>query len=130
MPFACFERYPGLNCGIGGCRPESAAECADFYGCQFPAMITDWRAKFNVGTTAIAGRPRPFLFVELAPYTEGVGEPGDRSTALVRAAQLAALELPLVGMAAAYDYGDIKSRSLFMLSFRDVNCFGAGCACL
>lgn len=72
-------------------------------------MITDWRAKFNGGLTPINGRPRPFLFVELAPYTEGVGEPGDQSVALVREAQLAALSLPNVAMAAAYDYGDTGS---------------------
>lgn len=72
-------------------------------------MITDWRQKWNGGTATIAGRPKPFLFVELAPYTEGAGEPNDRSVSAVRMAQMAALKLPLVGMAAAYDYGDSKS---------------------
>jgi sialate O-acetylesterase len=73
-------------------------------------MITDWREKWNGGTGLIDGtRHRPFLFVELAPYTEGAGEPFDQSVALVREAQLAALALPDVGMAAAFDYGDPKS---------------------
>ena len=73
------------------------------------AMITDWKDKFNGGQTPIAGRDRPFLFVELAPYTEGVGEPFDQSVSLVRDAQLSALALPAVGMAAAYDFGDTAS---------------------
>jgi hypothetical protein len=121
------------------------AGCADFYACQFPAMITDWKEKWNGGTGTNAGRPKPFLFVELAPYTEGAGEPYDTSSffapfytktqylprqaqdkhrklkkrerfcrydtsvSAVRMAQMAALNLPLVGMAAAYDYGDSKS---------------------
>ena len=25
-----WQWYPGLNCGIGGCTPESATECANF----------------------------------------------------------------------------------------------------
>ena len=43
---------PGLNCGIG-CNMgnqvcnASISGCADFYACQFPAMITDWRQKWN-----------------------------------------------------------------------------------
>lgn len=105
---------PGLNCGIGCSTANkhcdaSQTGCADFYRCQFPAMISDWKAKFNGGLAPIAGRARPFLFVELAPYTEGVGEPFDQSVALVREAQLAALALPGVAMAAAYDFGDTKS---------------------
>lgn len=108
---------PGLNCGIGcsAANPvcnASITGCADFYSCQFPAMIEDWRAKFNGGGAPIPGRggaARPFVFVELAPYTEGVGWHGDISTALIREAQLAALALPAVAMAAAYDYGDVAS---------------------
>lgn len=106
---------PGLNCGIGCSESNkkcnaSQTGCADFYACQFPAMITDWRSKWNGGDEPIPGRAaRPFLFVELAPYTEGAGEPFDQSVALVRDAQLAALALPNVGMAAAYDYGDTGS---------------------
>jgi len=79
-------------------------------------MISDWRVKFNGGNSPILGRPRPFLFVQLAPYTEGVGEEGDISTAILREAQEAALHTaraqaggPLVGMASAVDYGDTDS---------------------
>ena len=79
----------------------SISGCADFYACQFPAMITDWRLKWNGGTSTNGGRPKPFLFVELAPYTEGAGEPHDTSVSAVRQAQMAALSTPLVAMAAA-----------------------------
>jgi len=105
---------PGLNCGIGCTKAKpvcnaSISGCASFYACQFPAMIADWRSKWNGGMGTNGGRPKPFLFVELAPYTEGAGEPFDKSVSEVRMAQMAALKLPLVGMAAAYDYGDGKS---------------------
>ena len=40
---------------------------------------------------------------------QGAGEPFDQSVSAVRMAQMAALQLPLVGMAASYDYGDSKS---------------------
>jgi hypothetical protein len=53
----------------------SATLCADYYACQFPAMISDWRGKWNGGLVPIAGRPagpRPFFFVLLAPYTDGL----------------------------------------------------------
>eukprot|EP01079_Euglenida_sp_SAG-EU17-18_P007373 gene7373-1316_t len=87
---------PGLNCGIdrdakGAANPM---ECANYY-------------KF-MGTSSTP-HPKPFLFVQLAPYTEGVGMPHDTSTALVREAQTAALSLPVVGMASAVDYGDTGS---------------------
>ena len=38
--------------------------------------------RWNGGTGTNAGRPKPFLFVELAPYTEGAGEPYDTSSFL------------------------------------------------
>ena len=102
---------PGLNCGIGCSAAQpvcnaSITGCADFYACQFPAMIESWMTNWNGGSATNGGRPKPFLFVELAPYTEGAGEPHDTSVSAVREAQMAALKLPLVGMAAAYDYGD------------------------
>jgi hypothetical protein len=77
-------------------------------------MITDWRAKWNGGANVnITGRPtgpRPFVFVQLAPYTgpptinnrTGVSD----SVAFLRAAQMKALNLPNVKMASAIDWGD------------------------
>ena len=73
-----------------------------------PSMISDWRAKWRPRSGAGAA-PKPFLFVQLAPYTEGVGQPGDVSTAVVREAQEAALALPAVAMASAIDWGDTTS---------------------
>jgi sialate O-acetylesterase len=105
---------PGLNCGIGctAAKPVCDADvgaCADFYSCQFPAMIADWRAKWRPRTPTAATTAKPFLFVQLAPYTEGVGQPGDISTAVLREAQTAALALPRVAMASAVDWGDTAS---------------------
>jgi len=77
-------------------------------------MITDWRTKWNGGANVdIKGRPagpRPFVFVQLAPYTgppalnnrTGVSD----SVALLRAAQTKALDLENVKMASAIDWGD------------------------
>ncbi len=122
---ACSESWPyrmGTNCAIGCPLPgppsgaacnASASLCADYYACQFPAMIKDWRAKWNGGQAQAdpsrPSGPRPFLFVLLAPYTEGAGELGDKSVALVRTAQQAALDLPNVGVAVATDVGDTGS---------------------
>jgi sialate O-acetylesterase len=109
-------RTPGKNNCAEPCQ-ASAAKCADFYGCQFPAMITDWRTKWNGGASVnITGRPsgpRPFVFVQLAPYSgpaainrrTGVAD----SVALLRAAQMKALLLPNVKMASAIDWGDNES---------------------
>ena len=59
------------------------------------------------------GKPRPFVFVQLAPYlgptrvnpSTGVED----NVAFVRAAQMKALALPGVAMASAIDWGDIHS---------------------
>jgi hypothetical protein len=78
-------------------------------------MIEEWRSSFAGGASLTIGpekRQRPFLFVQLAPYTEGAGEPHDASVALVREAQAVALlsmALPVVAMSSAIDYGDIAS---------------------
>jgi hypothetical protein len=72
-------------------------------------MVHDWRAKWNGGSSvSIPGRPsgpRPFAFVQLAPYLSS----GVDNVALVRSAQAAALALPNVAMASAVDWGDMES---------------------
>ncbi|XP_062522422.1 sialate O-acetylesterase-like [Corticium candelabrum] len=70
----------------------------DYYACQFPAMIEDWRDKFDL-------KDMYFGFVQLAAYKENGGTP----VAALRSGQLAALELPMVGMASAVDLGDLYS---------------------
>ena len=65
------------------------------YACLFPALITDWRAQFNLPDLG-------FFFVQLAAY-------GWHDYTHLRQAQLAALQLPTVAMATAIDLGDMKS---------------------
>jgi sialate O-acetylesterase len=72
---------------------EANSQDATSYACRFPAMITDWRLKFDLPDLT-------FLYVELAGYTPGSTWPW------VRAAQAAALSLPQVGGATAIDLGD------------------------
>eukprot|EP00750_Incisomonas_marina_P031081 INCI7703.4.p1 GENE.INCI7703.4~~INCI7703.4.p1 ORF type:complete len:615 (+),score=67.28 INCI7703.4:127-1971(+) len=109
-----WEWVPGVNCGIGCSETQPACDadasaCASFYECQFPAMITDWREKFRGSGSSIKGRERGFLFVELAPYTDGADGDNHLAVAMIRHAQLAALRLPNTAMAAAFDYGDMAS---------------------
>ncbi len=66
------------------------------YSCLFPAMIADWRSKFNLPDMS-------FFFVQLAPYWPR------RDFTAVRNAQMAALKLPKVGYAVAIDLGDVHS---------------------
>ena len=66
------------------------------YACRFPAMIADWRIKFDLPNLS-------FVYVELAAYAPGETWP------FLRAAQQAALQLPRVGMATAIDLADESS---------------------
>jgi len=66
------------------------------YSCRFPAMISDWRKKFNLPFLS-------FFYVELA------GLDNKENFVLLRAAQAAALQLPKVGMATAIDLNDPAS---------------------
>lgn len=66
------------------------------YGCQFKAMIADWRTKWGLGNT-------PFMFVQISTWTD------DNLVSYERRAQLAGLELPNVGCAVAADLGDPTS---------------------
>jgi sialate O-acetylesterase len=75
---------------------EANAKNAASYACRFPAMITDWRQKFDLPDLS-------FVYVQLAGYSDG------ETWAYVRAAQDAALQLPKVGMAVAIDIGDPDS---------------------
>ncbi len=63
------------------------------YACRFPAMITDWRAKFNLPSLE-------FVYVQLAAFASASTWPR------MRAAQSAALQLPGVGMATTIDLGE------------------------
>lgn len=73
---------------------ESNAKQARLYQSLFPAMIADWRAKWNQGNF-------PFLFVQIAPFN---GQPPE-----IREAQFLTLaKSPNTAMAVTTDVGDAK----------------------
>lgn len=82
--------------GVLWYQGEANADDPISYACRFPAMISDWRTKFNLSTLS-------FFYVQLAAYAPGKTWPW------LRAAQGAALALPRVGMAVAIDLGDPES---------------------
>ncbi len=65
----------------------------------FPAMIKNWRNKFNNQTM-------PYYYVQLASYMEPCENPCESDWALLREAQSMALSLPYTGMAVTIDIGD------------------------
>ena len=85
---ACSDVWPymqGLNCGM------DAAACADYYACQFPAMIEDWRSLFSSAWTG-TGSELTFLFVGLPSYVQDLPSTlydgkNDSSLPLLRLAQ-------------------------------------------
>lgn len=78
---------------------ESNVDRAYEYRQLFPAMISDWRQKWNQGDF-------PFLFVQLANHLDESAVPGQSTWAELREAQAMALTLPNTGMAAAIDIGE------------------------
>ena len=69
------------------------------YRTLFPAMIQDWRNKFNQGNF-------PFLVVQLANFMEARPLPTESNWAATREAQAEALKLPATGMAVTIDVGE------------------------
>ena len=89
--------YPLLNMRFTGAvwyQGEANAGDPSGYACRFPAMIADWRVKFNLPDLS-------FFYVQLAAFKQDFS--------LIRAAQGAALQLPQVGLAVAIDLGDPTS---------------------
>ena len=89
--------YPFLPMRMTGAtwyQGEANAGDPPSYACRFPAMIADWRKKFDLPNLS-------FFFVQLAGFTSNY--------ALIREAQMAALALPNVGYAVAIDIGDPTS---------------------
>jgi sialate O-acetylesterase len=92
--------HPLLNMRFVGTlwyQGEANAGDPASYACRFPAMIADWRKKFNLPDLS-------FFFVQLAAYPT-------QDYSLIRAAQLDATQLPKVGFATAVDLGDPSSPS-------------------
>jgi sialate O-acetylesterase len=78
---------------------ESNSGAAIKYRTVFPALIKDWRAKWN--------QPEmPFLFVQLANFMARSDQPTESSWAELREAQMMTLALPKTGMAVTIDIGD------------------------
>ena len=78
---------------------ESNADRAYQYRKLFPALIEDWRRKWEQGDF-------PFLFVQLANYLKTDPQPMECAWAELREAQLMTLTVPKTAMAVTIDIGD------------------------
>ena len=93
---------PLLNYSIKGViwyQGESNTSRAKEYEKTFPALITNWRQKWNQGDF-------PFLFVQLANFMEPKEQPVESEWAELREAQRKTLEVPNTEMAVAIDLGE------------------------
>jgi sialate O-acetylesterase len=93
---------PLLNYSIKGVvwyQGESNAARPLEYRTLFPALIRDWRTKWNQGDF-------PFLFVQLPNFMESKDQPSESNWALLREAQLRTLSVPQTAMAVAIDIGE------------------------
>jgi len=92
---------PFATAGVIWYQGESNAERAWQYRTLFPALISNWRTKWETDNL-------PFLFVQLANWnTETIPvERGWGSWQVLREAQLATLSVPNTGMAVIIDIGD------------------------
>lgn len=94
--------HPMLNYAIKGFtwyQGESNATRGDEYKKLLPALISDWRSKFNQGDL-------PFLFVQLPDFMDADYYPAESDWALLREAQLQTLRVPRTGMAVALGLGE------------------------
>ena len=95
--------HPLLPYGFTGVlwyQGEANCRRYDEYAKIFPAMIQDWREKFECSDL-------PFYFCQLAPFTDKTNHPDrDLDWAKIRNAQLAALKLPNTGAAILLDAGE------------------------
>ena len=78
---------------------ESNVSRAEQHRTLFPALIKNWREKWNQGDF-------PFLFVQLPNFNEPQTEPSDGGWARFRETQTASLSVPNTGMAVAIDIGE------------------------
>jgi sialate O-acetylesterase len=91
---------PFLPYGIKGAiwyqgETDTSADRAPFYNIAFPAMITDWRTRWQEGNF-------PFLFVQISSYNDDPAH----DWGIVRAAQRRTLRLADTGMAVTTDIGE------------------------
>ena len=85
--------------GIIWYQGESNTRAPHEYRQLFPAMIRNWRQKFDQGDI-------PFLFVQLANFMEPKADPSESNWAELRDAQRRALSVPNTAMAVAIDIGE------------------------
>ena len=93
---------PLLNYSMKGViwyQGEANAKKPIEYRDLLPALIRDWRYKWNEGNF-------PFLFVQLPNYMETKNQPSESDWALIREAQLKTLSLSNTGMAVTIDIGE------------------------
>ena len=88
--------------GVIWYQGESNRNQASQYADLFPAMIASWRALWNLGNF-------PFYFVQISPYGYGSSEETKYATALLREAQLQAMQrVENTGMVVTADIGDCE----------------------
>ncbi len=87
--------------GVIWYQGESNVSRAKEYSELFPALITNWRKKYN-------NLRLPFIFVQLANFKPRVSEPTESDWAELREAQTSALELNNTAMAVTIDIGEAK----------------------
>jgi len=85
--------------GVIWYQGESNTKNPQSYTETFPALIKNWRNKWQVGDF-------PFLFVQLANYMEETELPTESDWASLRQAQLNTLSVPNTGMAVTIDIGE------------------------
>lgn len=93
---------PLLNISIKGViwyQGESNTDNPDQYNETFPAMISDWRQKWDQGNF-------PFIYVQLANFMEKTDMPSESKWAELRQVQLNTLKVPNTGMAVTIDLGE------------------------
>jgi sialate O-acetylesterase len=93
---------PEINYAIKGfCwyQGESNAGQPKQYQKLLPALISDWRIKWNQG-------PLPFLYVQLPGFMEYNYLPSESNWAMLRESQLKSLSVPNTAMAVAIDLGE------------------------
>jgi len=120
--------------GIIWYQGESNTSEAKLYRKLFPALITDWRKRWNQGDI-------PFLFVQLPGFNRRKPEPTSFSSwALLREAQTSTLSLPNTGLVVTLDLSPARNilhppnkreigRRLALVAGRvaygqDVSCYG------
>lgn len=85
--------------GVIWYQGESNTKNPSLYARTFPALIGNWRDKWQMGDL-------PFLYVQLANFMEETKGPVESEWAALRQAQLETLSIPNTGMAVTIDLGE------------------------